>query len=83
MTEQCKGWGIHIESVEITDVKCMSAALFKDLQAEFREQKKKDASCFTQDINNEIDEKSNEVYMAMKKINDSFEEKLSKYNLNS
>jgi len=34
--EITKGWGIWIETVEITDVKIMSNALFKNMQAEFR-----------------------------------------------
>merc|ERR1712136_712685 len=31
-----KGWGIWIETVEITDVRIMSKNLFKNMQAEFR-----------------------------------------------
>lgn len=54
MKSQVQGWGIWLESVEITDVKIMSSTLFKDLQAEFREQKKKDATCFTADIEDTI-----------------------------
>lgn len=37
LNEQFKGWGIWLESVEITDVKISSERLFKDLQAEFRQ----------------------------------------------
>lgn len=32
-----KGWGIWLESVEITQVRISSEKLFKDLQAEFRQ----------------------------------------------
>ncbi len=35
-----KGWGIWLESVEITDVRISSGTLFKDLQAEFRQETK-------------------------------------------
>merc|ERR1712136_205579 len=34
--EITKGWGIWIETVEITDVRIMSKNLFKNMQAEFR-----------------------------------------------
>jgi regulator of protease activity HflC (stomatin/prohibitin superfamily) len=37
MRGQMKGWGIWIESVEITDVKIMSGALFKDMQCVYRD----------------------------------------------
>lgn len=47
MKDQVKGWGVWLETVEITDVKIMSGTLFKDLQAEFRENKKKDATIYT------------------------------------
>ena len=38
LQDQLKGWGIWLESVEITEVKISSDKLFKDLQAEFREE---------------------------------------------
>ena len=33
----CKGWGVHLEAVEISEVLNSSASLFKDMQADFRE----------------------------------------------
>ena len=38
LKDQFKGWGIWLESVEITQVKISSDRLFKDLQAEFRQE---------------------------------------------
>jgi regulator of protease activity HflC (stomatin/prohibitin superfamily) len=38
LKDQFKGWGIWLESVEITDVRISSDKLFKDLQAEFRQE---------------------------------------------
>lgn len=35
-----KGWGIWIETIEITDVKILSSSLFTNLQSKFREQQK-------------------------------------------
>jgi regulator of protease activity HflC (stomatin/prohibitin superfamily) len=34
---QFKGWGIWLETIEITEVKISSTRLFNDLQAEFRQ----------------------------------------------
>ena len=33
LKDQLKGWGIWLESIEITEVKISSGKLFKDLQA--------------------------------------------------
>ncbi len=41
-----KGWGVWLETVEITDVQVMSGSLFKDLQAKFREEKKQEAEIY-------------------------------------
>jgi len=35
-----KGWGIWLESVEITEVRISSKTLFEELQAEFRNETK-------------------------------------------
>lgn len=37
LKQQFKGWGIWLESVEITEVRISSSKLFEDLQAEFRQ----------------------------------------------
>lgn len=37
LKDQFKGWGIWLETVEITEVKISSDRLFTDLQAEFRQ----------------------------------------------
>lgn len=37
LQKQVSGWGIYIESVEITEVKICSSAVFSNLQAEFRQ----------------------------------------------
>ena len=38
LKDQFKGWGIWLETVEITEVTISSQRLFKDLQAEFRQE---------------------------------------------
>ena len=37
LMDQFKGWGVWLETVEITEVTISSDRLFKDLQAEFRQ----------------------------------------------
>jgi len=37
MQKVCNGWGVWLETVEITEVMIASHSLFKDLQADFRE----------------------------------------------
>lgn len=54
MFEVVKGWGVWLETVEITDVKIMSSSLFKDLQANYRENMKKDAEVYRMKIESEI-----------------------------
>lgn len=36
-------WGVWLESVEITDVRILSAKLFKNMQVEFREEMRRKA----------------------------------------
>ena len=38
LVDQFKGWGVWLETVEITEVTISSNKLFKDLQAEFRQE---------------------------------------------
>lgn len=44
MSEITSGWGVHIATVEVTDVKILSSGLFKDMQAKFREENIKKAT---------------------------------------
>lgn len=57
LKDQLKGWGIWLETVEITEVKISSERLFKDLQAEFRQETQLKA----QQIELASQEKMNEV----------------------
>ena len=45
-----KGMGVWIETVEITDVTISSTSLFKDLQANFRENMKRDAEVYRMEV---------------------------------
>jgi hypothetical protein len=57
LKDQFKGWGIWLETVEITEVKISSDRLFKDLQAEFRQ----DTQLKAQQIELISQEKINEI----------------------
>lgn len=48
------GWGIWLESVEITDVKILSSNLFKDLQIEFRKEQQQKAELIKMGTENEL-----------------------------
>jgi hypothetical protein len=51
----CKGWGVHLEAVEICEVLISSSSLFKDLQADFREKMHQHAEMIKMNINTELD----------------------------
>jgi len=55
MSEVVKGWGVWLETIEITDVKILSSSLFKDLQSKFREEQKKNAEMEKLVIQNQIE----------------------------
>lgn len=50
----CKGWGVHLEAVEICEVRISSASLFKDLQADFREKMHQHAEVIKMNIDTEL-----------------------------
>lgn len=61
-----KGWGIWIESVEITNVKIMSGNLFKDMQCVYRDDQYQIAQTQTMKVNHKISKKA----LAIKVITD-------------
>lgn len=48
------GWGVWLESVEITDVKILSGRLFKHLQTEYREDQRSKAQIIKLNTQNEL-----------------------------
>lgn len=46
MFDVVKGWGVWLETVEITDVLICSGSLFKDLQSDFREKIRKESELY-------------------------------------
>lgn len=57
LKDQFAGWGVWLESVEITEVKICSTKLFNDLQAEYRQ----DTHLKAQKIEIESNEKMQET----------------------
>ena len=57
MAEVTKGWGVHLATVEVTDVRICSGALFKDMQTQFREQNTKKATIERLDVRTALREK--------------------------
>lgn len=51
------GWGMWLETCEVTDVKIASKSLFTNLQTEFRESSRKEAVTIAADTQNLIREK--------------------------
>jgi len=55
VSEVVKGWGMWIETIEVTDVKILSSSLFADLQCKFREEQKQSAEMNALNINDQIE----------------------------
>ena len=60
MAEVVKGWGVWLETVEITGVEICSSSLFKDLQTNYRETMRQQSTLFTMQIKGEIDQVKNQ-----------------------
>ena len=54
MDEVVSGWGVHLATVEVTDVKILSGGLFKDMQTKFREENVKKATLEKMVVENAI-----------------------------
>lgn len=57
MNEIVNGWGIWLESVEITDVKILSSTLFGDLQMEFRKEQQQKAEYIKMETERDLKER--------------------------
>jgi hypothetical protein len=78
MFEVVKGWGVWLETIEITDVKICSQSLFKDLQTKYREDMRQEATLHKAEIQNEIDEEKNknDIVVAEKQRDQKEQEKI-------
>lgn len=57
LNKNINGWGVWLETVEITDVKIMSNSLFENLQTEFRERQRQRAEIISMRVDSEMREK--------------------------
>merc|ERR1719510_1254696 len=61
MTDVAQGWGIWIETVEITDVHISSRELFNNMQAKFKQENRLEAEHIRLMTQKEITQKRSEV----------------------
>ena len=57
MQEVISGWGVHLATVEVTDVQICSNILFRDMQTQFREQNVKKATIERLEVKTALREK--------------------------
>lgn len=57
LNKSINGWGVWLETVEITDVRILSNSLFQNLQTEFREAQRQKAEIISMKADNEMKEK--------------------------
>ena len=55
MMEVVHGWGVWLETVEITEVMISSNELFKNMQSEFREEQSRKAQIKRMEVNRDVD----------------------------
>lgn len=72
-----QGWGIYLETVEITDVKICSKSVFSDMQCEFREIQNREATSHKIDVDHEISLKKADVGHTQAQRNTDTQEKKS------
>ena len=70
MTEVVQGWGVWLETIEITDVKILSGSLFKDMQCTFREDQNKTATLQKLEVDQEISIQKQNHDLTTKKRNE-------------
>lgn len=72
MDEVVTGWGVWMETIEITDVKILSGSLFKDMQCTFREDQNKTATLQKLEVDQEIRiQKENHDLTSKKRVEDA------------
>lgn len=66
-----KGWGVWMETIELTDVKILSGQLFKDLQSNFRYEQYRQAEILKMKLGHEVTCQQNTVRLEVDKRNQS------------
>lgn len=65
--------------MEITDILLEQGQLFKDMQADFRENKRRDAEVYRMNKQGELNSKKNEKAIEMKNLTDELSVELAAY----
>lgn len=82
MNAVVNGWGVWLETVEITDVKILSSTLFSNLQTEFREEQRQKAELIRMRTDNDLEEKRlvQQLEMSKKTANNQTQQTIYKFN---
>lgn len=75
MFEVVKGWGVWLETIEITGVEICSPQLFKDLQTNYRESMRQTATLYAMKIKEEIEQVQNQNSLEIAQKEREFNEK--------
>ena len=79
MFEVVKGWGVWLETVEITGVTISSQSLFKDMQTNYRESVRQEAETFKMEMKSELAEITNQNTIMMNQKERDFADKKRVY----
>lgn len=79
LQKQLSGWGIWLETVEITEVKICSRSLFEDLQAEFRQEAHLKAEHIRLETYNKVEANKMESELLLSKQRNDTETQRIKY----
>lgn len=80
LQKQLSGWGIWLETVEITEVRICSRSLFEDMQAEYRQETHLKAEQIRLDTNNKVTENQLQSDFVLNKSRIDTETQRIKYN---
>ncbi|KAL4455783.1 hypothetical protein ABPG74_003193 [Tetrahymena malaccensis] len=79
LQKQLSGWGIWLETIEITEVKICSRSLFEDLQAEFRQEAHLKAEQIRLETNGKVERNVLESELALTKRRADTETERARY----
>mmetsp|Transcript_24916 Transcript_24916/g.50622 ORF Transcript_24916/g.50622 Transcript_24916/m.50622 type:complete len:385 (+) Transcript_24916:70-1224(+) len=77
-----QGWGVWMETIEVTDVKILSSSLFSNLQAKFREEMRSKAELLKMSNNKSIEEEKTKVSLEMNKLQVDSDNQKAQYRAN-
>lgn len=82
LNKNINGWGVWLETVEITDVKILSNSLFENMQTEFREAKRQQAEIISMRVDDQMKEKklAQSLEFANKEADNETKKKIVKAN---